>query len=142
MKTILEIKDWLAEQAGLAEPTWFITGGEKGALIGILARAIQEVTNDKSKEATDNARHLVIGILFGDGKKRVMSTKELTDADWFALKAWIVPGKSDVTGVWTWGNQDLPNDILTILNEVDARDGQKQFEFEQELGRMMGNNGQ
>lgn len=68
-----------------------VADGAKGALIGYMNEYF----------GGDDQRHIVLAWLFGSEDKLKMSTKELTDGQWYALSWWVDSRQDD--GVWDVG---------------------------------------
>lgn len=137
MKTADAIKDFLRIKAAFCEPTFTIEPGFQGAIIGVLGKTIKAAHNGKITKKDDIAafRHRLIGFLFSENQKS-MSTKELTINDWYALSVWVDAHKDEVGGEWLSGNQELAQDVLTVLDAAARQDGQADMDFRAMLAQM------
>lgn len=78
----------------------------RGAIIGTLNKVF----------GGDEKRRLVIGWLYNE-KVRAMSSKELTEAQWFALYHWIDARYNEDTGKYE-PSEDFLEEAATVLQEV------------------------
>ena len=110
-------RDMQAIKVAILQNVLLYAGGvltvvQKGALMGMLERAVGVLGEDGLLHGGKYNRRLVLAWLFRYDYKSTcivpLSSKELTEAEWYALHNWVSYYKDDSTGKW------LPNDQFVM----------------------------
>lgn len=109
-KSPFELRDWINAQVENHTGELWDERGYKGALVGLL---------NKTLDGDDN-RKILLAWLFGSDEEQ-LSTKDLTDPQWIALRDWAA--LTEVAGDWTPAPGFEEEAVLALLNAINETPG-------------------
>lgn len=108
-----------------------LSPGMHGAILGGINKVL---ASDGDMKAAEAKRHTVLGWLFGDISKplKPMSSKSLTDSQWYALSRWIDLMRT-TDGKW-YPNEFFTTELLWVLAEALKKERQDEGQLMLALG--------
>lgn len=108
------ILDYVNGYAGGFELTSRARGFMMGFINGILRQ------NGVDPERVDGWRQLILSYLFAEslGVKEITSSKQLGEAQMYALYEWVRPFKNEDDGTWVSGSADFDRELMVLYDHV------------------------